>query len=206
MRKFVSPLLPLPPALAALACLTAAPACGQSYTFTSNGTGIYFTDTLTTGRPHAVDFLSKTSGQSAGKDAILTIAGFGNAGIVYTNVGQFYHQNTDLTTATVQLQDAASGAMLFAGGGPMHYEFITSPYGIDTLTLGGTTQDAVGTPWNFNFFKDEDKGVVISKLMVPVPEPAPAVDLGLMLGLTLASVVWNARKRRNTVQDDQSNM
>lgn len=206
MRKSVVPFLPLLPVLTALACLAAAPARAQSYTFTSDGTGTYFTDTLTMGRPHTVDFFSKTSGQFTGKASILTVTGYGNAGVVYTNVGQFYHENTDLTTASILVQDTTSGATIFSAFGPLHYEFITSPYRIDTLTLAGTAFDTGGTPWNLDFFKDEDGGTVTTHLtsLTPssVPEPVPAVDLGLMLGLTLATVIWSARKRRGSIRDD----
>ena len=202
MRKFVSPLPLFFPTLAVLACL-AAPARAQSFTFTSNGTGAYFTDTLTMGKPHAVDFFSKTSGQSAGKDSILTIGGYGNSGIIYTYSGSFVHENTDLTTASVLLQDAASGSPIFAFVGPIHYEFITSPYRIDTLTLAGTVFDAAGLPQAFDFFKDEDGGTVTAHITpAPVPELAPSVGLAIMLSSTLAGVVWSGRRRHKPVQDD----
>jgi hypothetical protein len=184
-------------ALSAVTCSAAAPSCAQSYTFTSNGTGTYFTDNLTTGQPHAVDFFSKTSGQSAGKDSTLTITGHGNGGVTYTHNGQFYHENTDLTTTSVLLQDAASGAMIFSLHGPLHYEFVTSPYSIDYLTLAGTVFDAGGVLQNFDFFKDEDGGTVTAHVTpLAVPELAPSVDCGVLLGLTLAAMIWKGSKRR----------
>ena len=203
MSKFASTLAAFPPALTVLLCLAATPAPAQSFTFTSDGTGPYFTDKMTTGRPHPVDFFSKTSGQSADKASILTITGYGNSGIVYTNNGLFTHENADLTTASVLLQDAASGAPLFAFVGPIHYEFITSPYRIDTLTLSGTVFDAAGIPQTFDFFKDEDGGTATAHIIpAPVPELAPSVGLAMMLGLTLAGVIEIGRKRHKSVQED----
>ena len=202
MRKFRSPLLPLFPTLMALACLAAAPAGAQSFTFISDGTGPYFTDTLTTGHPHAVDFFSKTSGQSAGKDSILTITGYGNAGVTYTNTGSRYYEDTDLTTASVLLQDAASRSTLFSGAGSLHYQFITSP-NINTLSLTGTAFDTGGTPWQLDFFKDEQGGTVTTHFtQSPVPEFASSTSLGLMLGPTLAALLWSTRKRRRSVRDE----
>ena len=190
-------------ALAALSCFAAAPVRAQSYTFTSNGTGTYFTDNLTTGQPHPVDFFSKTSGQSVGKDAILTISGYGSAGVVYTHTGQFYHENTDLTTTSILLQDAASGDTLLSLHGPLHYEFVTSPYRIDYLTLAGTVFDAGGTPQNFDFYKDEDGATVTSHMTpTPVPELTPAVDCGVLLGLTLAGMIWKGSRLRRRLPPD----
>ncbi len=194
---------PLVSVLAVLSCFAAAPARAQSYTFTSNGTGPYFMDSLTTGQPHPVDFFSKTSGQTAGKDSILTITGWGNSGVVYTHNGQFYHENTDLITASILLQDAASGATILSLNGPLHYEFVTSPYRVDYLTLAGTVFDADGAPQTFDFYKDEDESTVTSHMTpTPVPELTPAVDFGVLLGLALAGMIWKGSRPRRRLPRD----
>lgn len=183
--------------LATLACFASAPACAQSYTFTSNGSGAYFTDSLTTGQSHAVDFFSMTSGQSAGKDATLTITGYGDKGVTYSHNGQFFYQDADLTTASILLQDAVSRTTLVSLHGPLHYEFVTSPYRIDYLTLVGTVFDAAGTAENFDFYKDEDGGTVTAHMTpAAVPELATVVDCGVLLGLTLMGMLWKGRHPR----------